>query len=67
MAYRHVTEEKRRPIYEWCQEGCRIRKITRLLRRAASSLGREAIWATRRQGLTLSPLIPYNTPMNWNR
>jgi hypothetical protein len=33
MAYRHVTGEERRHIYEWRQEGCRIRTIARLLRR----------------------------------
>lgn len=41
MAYRHVTGEERRHIYEWRQEGCTIRTIARLLRRAASSISRE--------------------------
>ena len=41
MAYRHVNEKERRHIYEWCQEGCGIREIASLLRRAASSMSRE--------------------------
>jgi len=41
MAYSHVTGEECRHIYEWRQEGCKVRTLARLLRRAASSISRK--------------------------
>ena len=40
-AYSHVTGEERRHIYEWRQEGCKVRTIARLLRRVSSTISRE--------------------------
>jgi len=41
MAYSHVTEEERKHIYEWRQDGLGFRVIAKLLRRAASTIVRE--------------------------
>lgn len=41
MAYRRVTEDERRHIYRWRQEGHGVREMARRLGRAASSISRE--------------------------
>ncbi len=41
MAYKRVTEEERRLIYRWQQEGAGVREAARRLGRAASSISRE--------------------------
>lgn len=41
MAYRRVTQEERRLIYQWCRAGCQLREIGRRLGRAGSSISRE--------------------------
>ena len=41
MTYKRVTEEERRHIYRWRQEGYGLREIARRLGRSASSISRE--------------------------
>lgn len=41
MVYKHLSEEERRNLHAWRQEGYGIREIARLLRRAPSSITRE--------------------------
>jgi len=43
MAYKRVTEEERRCIWRWSQEGHGQREMARRLERAASSIGREMV------------------------
>ena len=43
MAYKPVTEEERRCIYRWSQEGHGQREMARRLERAASSICREMV------------------------
>lgn len=38
MSYTRVTNEERRLVYEWMQEGKGVRKIAELLKRAAGEV-----------------------------
>ena len=50
MSYTRVTNEERRLVYEWMQEGKGVRKIAELLKRAASTVSREVLRNTGGRG-----------------
>jgi IS30 family transposase len=50
VSYTRVTNEERRLVYEWMQEGKGVRKIAELLKRAASTVSREVLRNTGGRG-----------------
>jgi len=50
VSYTRVTQEERRLVYEWKQEGKGVRKIAELLKRAASTVSREVFRNTGGRG-----------------